>query len=469
MLIENKITSLLSNMGWMAISNFASKILIFLMVPFYTHYLSTEGYGIYDLGYTAVILLAPLATGNVGEAVMRFVVVKKDEVNRYFTTAAFVSILAIATVALISILSVAFFRMRTELYATEYMLATNIVYILMSMFSRGIGHIREMAFGGLINSILLVSFSIPSVAVFGLGALGCLIATATAALFAAVYMAIACKVWTYIEKPSMKCFQDLVGYGIPLSINTIGWWVNSSFCRYAVAFFMGISGAGILAAAYKIPSIPKAIQQIFIQAWQLTSIQTFDPKDTDGFFGKTYSATCCLSCLLCSLVTATIPILAMFMFSDDFYNAWIYVPALMLCLVFDCLGSVIGGVFSAVGNTRPVAASAAISIVLAAISCFLLIPAIGLWGAAISSIISSISIWLCRMHWAKAYIDIKINWRSILTSFVLLIVQITLALIVPLGVIWGSLQIVCVIALVAHTRRLVNIKSLITAIKRRDQ
>lgn len=462
-----KLAGLLKNMGWMTISNFASKILVFLMVPFYTHYLSAEGYGIYDLGYTAVILLAPLATGNIGEAIMRFAIVKEDKIGEYFATASFASLLVAFIVVLICTSGAMFFGMNAELCAVGYMLVANIFYILMSMFSRGIGHVREMAYGGLINSVLLVTFSMVLVTVFKLDVLGCLIATSTAVLLAAVYMAVSCKVWIYVEKPSMNCFRELVGYGMPLSVNTLGWWVNSSFCRYAVAALMGVSGAGILAAAYKIPSIPKAIQQIFIQAWQLSAIESFDPKDSDGFFKKIYTVACCMSCLLCSCVIAITPVLATLMFSNKFYDAWIYVPILMLCLVFDCLGSVVGGVFSAVGNTRPIAASATVSVVLTVIACLILIPIIGLWGAAISSLISSISIWLCRTYWAKPYISSKIRWRSLLLILIILTVQALLAILVPVGILWGCLQGVCVIALAIHTVRKVGFKSLIASVKKK--
>lgn len=69
---ENKYKYLFKNIGLMTISNFASKILTFLMVPLYTSILSTEEYGTYDLYTTTAFLLMPLFSVCVSEAVLRF-------------------------------------------------------------------------------------------------------------------------------------------------------------------------------------------------------------------------------------------------------------------------------------------------------------------------------------------------------------------------------------------------------------
>ena len=63
---------LLKNMGILTLSNFASKILVFLLVPIYTSILSTEEYGSYDLAVSTATLLFPILTLNIVDAVMRF-------------------------------------------------------------------------------------------------------------------------------------------------------------------------------------------------------------------------------------------------------------------------------------------------------------------------------------------------------------------------------------------------------------
>lgn len=63
---------LFKNMGILTISNFSSKILVFLLVPLYTSVLSTTEYGTYDFIISTVGLLYPILTLNIADAVMRF-------------------------------------------------------------------------------------------------------------------------------------------------------------------------------------------------------------------------------------------------------------------------------------------------------------------------------------------------------------------------------------------------------------
>lgn len=50
--------SLVKNMGYLTISNFASKILVFLLVPLYTSVLSTANMELYDAIVTTIQFIA---------------------------------------------------------------------------------------------------------------------------------------------------------------------------------------------------------------------------------------------------------------------------------------------------------------------------------------------------------------------------------------------------------------------------
>ena len=63
---------LLKNMSLFTISNIASKLLVFLLVPFYTNVLTESDYGIADVMQATLLLLVPLLSMNAGEAALRF-------------------------------------------------------------------------------------------------------------------------------------------------------------------------------------------------------------------------------------------------------------------------------------------------------------------------------------------------------------------------------------------------------------
>lgn len=60
----NKYIYLLKNVGLLTLSNFATKLLSFFLVPLYTSILTTGQYGTYDLFNTAVSVLIPMFTLN---------------------------------------------------------------------------------------------------------------------------------------------------------------------------------------------------------------------------------------------------------------------------------------------------------------------------------------------------------------------------------------------------------------------
>ena len=81
--MKQKYQYLVKNIGILTLSNFSSKILVFLLVPLYTSVLSTTEYGIFDLVSSTVQLLMPIFTANIMGAVMRFIMdssIEKDYV-----------------------------------------------------------------------------------------------------------------------------------------------------------------------------------------------------------------------------------------------------------------------------------------------------------------------------------------------------------------------------------------------------
>lgn len=68
----NKYKYLFKNIGLLTLSNFATKLLSFFLVPLYTSVLTTGQYGTYDLFNTTIGVLIPILTLNILDAILRF-------------------------------------------------------------------------------------------------------------------------------------------------------------------------------------------------------------------------------------------------------------------------------------------------------------------------------------------------------------------------------------------------------------
>ena len=83
----NKYKRLIKNILLLFTGNFVSKVLSFLMVPFYTSILTTSDYGVSDLITTTVLLVLPFFSLLMDEAVMRFTLDEGSEKKQVFTIA----------------------------------------------------------------------------------------------------------------------------------------------------------------------------------------------------------------------------------------------------------------------------------------------------------------------------------------------------------------------------------------------
>lgn len=72
----NRYAYLLKNIGLLALSSFATKLMSLFLVPLYTNILTTAEYGTYDLFSATVSVLETVLTLNIQAAVLRFALEK---------------------------------------------------------------------------------------------------------------------------------------------------------------------------------------------------------------------------------------------------------------------------------------------------------------------------------------------------------------------------------------------------------
>ena len=86
--------SLVKNTFLLSFGALLTKGLSFVLVPFFSRWLTTEDYGTFDLMGTYVSLLIPIITLACGEAIFRFSVDSDDELKKraYVTNGLFILI-----------------------------------------------------------------------------------------------------------------------------------------------------------------------------------------------------------------------------------------------------------------------------------------------------------------------------------------------------------------------------------------
>lgn len=422
-------------MGLLFISNFSSKILVFLLVPLYTSVLSTEEYGTYDVIYTTAHLLAPILTLNISNAVMRFSIgeERRTQEETFTCGAKFVG-LSIFLTALVTLFGKIFLPHGSFTpYLVHFLLifASLVLHDLVVQFARGIDDISGIAISGVLSTLTSITLNILFLLYLRLGIDGYFYAIVISSLIPAIFLALRNRLWTYFSANfrwfSLSQYEkEMLNYSIPIIWVVLYWQINNAADRYAVTFFCGVDVNGLYSVAHKIPAILNTLQGIFIQAWQLSAIKEYDAQKGELFYRRIYQGCQMIMTILCSGLLLFNKVVSHILFAKEFYAAWVFAPFLLLSIVFNILSGVAGSVFSATKDSRKLATSAIVgasaNVVLNIILCFF----IGAIGAAIATFISSVVIWFMRMKALRKHMHLKLNYKRHALQYALLVVQAVL-------------------------------------------
>lgn len=418
----NKQKYLLKNLGLLTISNFSSKILVFLLVPLYTSILTTTEYGTYDLAISTVSLLYPILTLNIVDGVMRFSMDKNySKENIAIIAFKFLSISTILYGLITIIIKHLGLFEGLEIFIFLYYLSYS-TYQFFVQFSKGLEKVSDMAIAGVISTLSLIIFNLLFLFKFKLGLNGFFLANILSQLIPSLYFIFRLKFWNYIKDFNIdkSLEKEMLKYSIPLIATTLGWWANNTLDKYAVTWLCGVAANGILSVSYKIPTILNTLQGIFTSAWQISAIKEYGEEETSKFYGKTFSLVNFLMCAACSVLIILTRPLAHMLYANDFYVAWEYVPFLLISSVINCASGLLGPILSAKKDTKAMMWSAIIGVIFNAIFNIVLIYLIGIQGATIATMGSSLIIYLIRRYGANKDIVIYDNYW---VTWILLIIE----------------------------------------------
>ncbi|MDK0927599.1 polysaccharide biosynthesis C-terminal domain-containing protein [Clostridium perfringens] len=455
----SKYKKLFNNTLIFTLSNFASKLLTFLLVPLYTKLLTTSEYGVLDIISTTINLIYPLLTLTIGEAVLRFAIDKKYKKNevlavgiKIFLISCLVVILCIPIINNIPILS------KYKYYFILYYITFSFNNLILQ-FLRGINELRKVAISGIIMTLCMCILNILLLVNFKLGIVGYLLAMIISNIISIIYVSLKTKILEYINfsKSNQKLLKKMLKYSIPMMPNSLSWWISNVSDRYIVTAFCGVAINGLYSVAYKIPSIMNILTDIFMQAWQLSAMEEFENKECDNFYSEVYNYYNIIIVFICSVMIIFTKIMAKVLFSNEFFIAWKFVPILLVAFIFSGLSAFLGSIYTSALKTKMLFYSTTLGSIMNIILNFILIPYCGAIGAAISTAISYFIVWIIRILNTKNIVNIKIELLKDLIIYLILIVQ---AVITSINLKYFEvISIVCLIIIIGlkfeHLKKLI--------------
>ncbi|RKI30429.1 multidrug transporter [bacterium 1xD8-6] len=429
---KSKYKDLSKNTILFMINSFGSKIISFLLVPLYTYVLSTKDYGTADLITSMVQLLVPVLTLNIQDAVLRFSLDKeydKKDVISIGIKHNFIGLILLLLGSIAARMLGVLLLNNTYMYFLIVSFILNGLHNSFSMYLKANDKVYVLVISGIANTLFVCVLNIFLLVTFKLGITGYLIANVAGIVMAVSIMFICGGIYKNLRlETEKKLNQAMIGYALPLVMNSVAWWINNASDKYILTFFCGFAVNGIFSVAYKIPTILSTIQSVFYNSWSVSAITEFDENDSDGFMGNIYTLYSCVSILGCSAIMLLNYPLASILYAKDFFEAWHYVPLLLLGATFNGIALFEGCIFTAVKKTKEVFRTTLIGAVVNTIANILFIWLIGPFGAAIATMLGYFTVWLLRTIHLRSIVKMKVNWKTQIITTIILSAQCVVAL-----------------------------------------
>lgn len=418
---------LFRNVGVLTLSNFASKVLVFLLVPLYTSILTTAEYGMYDLAISTIFLMYPILTLNITDAVMRFTMDKAYSKNMVASIGIWFVLVGIGIGGFILAI-VRYCHILPDIQGLEiYIFLYFLTYVVNQFFiqlAKGLELVFHMGIAGILGTLVMLVANIVFLLVLKWGLPGFFIANILSQAIPAIYLFNCVRFWKFLTRDvsDHTVRKAMLSYSVPLICTTLGWWINSVSDKYVVAYICGIGANGILSVSYKIPAIMNTLQGIFIQAWQISAIKVYGERDTSDFYGNSFVYLNVIMSGVCSgLIILSRP-LAHLLYANDFFEAWRYVPLLLVSNVLNSSSGFIGPILAAKRDSRSMAMSAFYGAIANLVLNVVLVSVFGIQGATVATVIASYIIYAVRNHAALNELKIK-SYKEIIFTWILLCVQ----------------------------------------------
>lgn len=422
----NKYQTLAANTILMSVGTFGSKLLVFLMVRFYTGYLTPAEYGTADLITQTANLLIPLVSLDITDAVFRFAAERRGGRTEAFSVGLRVITLGSAGLLLVIALLQGIPAVRAYGFLLASFVIASCYHALCAHFVRARGNTALFAAQGFFNTALFIGLNVLFLAVFHWGIRGYVLSTTVANLITTGLLVFRARLWRYAGlAPRRGLRRQMLRYCIPLIPTAVFWWIMGVSDRYMVKWFLGSDANGIYAVAYKIPTILTILATVFMDAWQLSAIA-----ESDGdrqahlrFYGRIWDAFASAVFLCAGGIIALSPLLIRLLAEEAYYSAWQYIPVLTLSMAAAAFSNFMGSVYVVTKQSK---ASFWTSLVGAGSNIVLnlwLIPRIGLQGAAAATFLSCLAVFLIRLVNARQLLPFSLSGRKLALGVGILLLQ----------------------------------------------
>lgn len=408
---------LAKNTAILAIGTFLPKVSTYFTLPILTGILTKEEYGTYDLVTVLVSLILPAATLQIQTALFRFLIeIREDEkeVKKIVSTgSSFIIIVSILALIILNIVmnQISFV---TRLFISGYFFADILVNGLRQV-ARGLTRNLDYSLSAFISAACKILFIFLFVGGMKKGINGAVCALMISSLASFIFLFFKIKAYKLLSfrSTSFDTLKLLLSYSWPMVPNNMSMWAMRLSNRLIITFFMGAAQNAVYAVATKIPNLLTMAQSTFSMAWQENASLYSKDEDIEEYYSKMYRTMFDIMAGFLAMLICATPILFALLIKGDYNEAYNQVPILFFSMFFFVMSTFLGGIYVAYKKTKSVGLTTIYAAIINVVLDVLLIKAIGLYAASISTLISYVLLYLFRAVDIKKLVHLEIDYRHV--------------------------------------------------------
>lgn len=464
----NRYKKLFSDTVILGLGTFGSKLLVFLLMPLYTAYLSTSQYGTAELITSTANLLIPLACVGITNGIFRFAADREADKQAVFSSG--VALLGIGTGAFLLLSPlltlIGFFTGYTWLILC-YVVSANLQAVC-AQYVRAIDRTRLFAWQGILNTVLTIVFNVLFLVLFDMGVTGYVLSVVIGNLLTTAFLTVRAKLWQVFRlgKIQKELMRSLLRFSVPLIPTTVCWLITDLSDRYMVTYFCGEAANGVYSAAYKIPTIVNLISAVFMQAWQFSAVaESSDEETCKGFYSEVFRGFLSVIMIGAAGLILFSRFLTGLLLNSAYFDAWRFMPTLLVATALEAVVSFLATVYMVRKKSMHSFVTAMIGTLLNVVLNLILIPQMGALGAAVATLASYAAVLVARLIDAPRMIRFKLCLPRLVVSVVCLLGGAAVMTYLETGRFWWMLSIFALTVAVNAPALLGSVKRLLKKIK----
>lgn len=338
-----------------------SKLIAVVMLPLYTSYIPTNDMGYYDLSLTYITIITSLFFIDIWVAILRYMYDRDgaSENKASIVKSGFV-IFAVSSIfyLMIAVIINNIFEIKGIFWITLYGLTHNLS-TLFAYCARGYGKNIAFSISGIINTCINILSNIICIIYLSMGYEALYISGIIGYIAQVVFLSICTDTVRDVIKGHFdkNVMNSMFKYSLPLCVNSISYWLLTSFNRTIVNQVYGNSISGLFAIGSKFGMLINLVTTCFTLAWQDLSFSAennMKPNEKGRFYSKACNAYAVVLCICMIILLPGIKLIFPILVHSSYAESESTIPLFLGVAIISAASTFIGNVFYAIKDTKSI-------------------------------------------------------------------------------------------------------------------